>query len=949
MIESNLYLTELSKSTASNFFKAKQSPSSTVKTFYKTKKSSSSLGILSRSNFNKTRNISYSNNNFSFSIKKNESYTPKKNNITLKYRDLNIKDRVIRLKKQNKTLTQFKEEFLTFLIHEKTQFADLALIEQHYSKLIEKNYNTYNINKIIIKHKHNELQNVTYDITKTLFTYMNVNECNQLEEYDKEIEKLKRDIKIKQLENISYKHIYNRTYKTNYLLANRYQDEIQYNKILHEQHTKYKILKEHAVNTVSKQTEMLANIQKFKELNELSNHNQLSQKTKLFNHLEFEVLMIKKDTASIENALNIKINQQNKIKSLLMHRYLLNKKYLTDYLSYARDYHSTNMKLLNIYSILNVKNLFNVIKQFNVVKKQYNLLHFRFEQANYDIAKLNIQLTEMDKEIENINKQIEIKKKENLKPQDEVILGLMSQISTEKYFNEILEDSFKEKENLIKLMINYLNNYMLKILKSIQMSMLHCHFSTKSKIEKYQRIFSYDESFVNNIISLYRESDNHMRKQMRRKTTKKYTISNKELSDNNIKDTQKFKNLFKEFDKNLFIFVFNLFNDFIHDFFVLLSNVFNYVSLSEETYTNVNTDEEKLNNDNNITNESVDEINNQYQHKYNQHIEIVLFTSPSFQESVQKHTLLAITRQHDKLKILGRSEKDIFDSQKRKVITNQSDSDSSRNKPHTTISGKHLYKSYLHYINNIPSLNNKSTYYFVHKYPTRSVSVIGRYTNDLVDKNYEKNKLKEERRERILNRSNIIQDYIKNKELQRLLKLQKEKMDKIDRDEEEHDLDEEEYKNRTKIEYEKLHEEYQKGKRKTKFSMNTPNEQLNLIYMRLNDLRHLELKYFNNKDKDLINNQNLNEIFYNHKKKFYAHKFRKNGIKLGTRFHSVNARKSTNKMKNNIVKYSLEEKLPSFSQEKHQSKGSLTSKNRRNNRKIVFTSNYILKRSPSSN
>ena len=54
-------------------------------------------------------------------------------------------------------------------------------------------------------------------------------------------------------------------------------------------------------------------------------------------------------------------------------------------------------------------------------------------------------------------------------------------------------------------------------------------------------------------------------------------------------------------------------------------------------------------------------------------------------------------------------------------------------------------------------------------------------------------------------------------------------------------------------------------------------------------------------------------------------------------------------MKNNIVKYSLEEKLPSFSQEKHQSNGSLTSKNRRNNRKIVFTSNYILKRSPSSN
>ena len=101
---------------------------------------------------------------------------------------------------------------------------------------------------------------------------------------------------------------------------------------------------------------------------------------------------------------------------------------------------------------------------------------------------------------------IKIKKKENLKPQDEVILGLMSQISTEKYFNEILEDSFKEKENLIKLMINYLNNYMLKILKSIQMSMLHCHFSTKSKIKKYQRIFSYDESFPYAIVTVLENS-----------------------------------------------------------------------------------------------------------------------------------------------------------------------------------------------------------------------------------------------------------------------------------------------------------------------------------------------------------------------------------------------------------------------------------------------------------
>ena len=53
----------------------------------------------------------------------------------------------------------------------------------------------------------------------------------------------------------------------------------------------------------------------------------------------------------------------------------------------------------------------------------------------------------MNREIEEIKKQIEVKKNEDFKSTDDYMAEVITKTKTQRYFNSILEDSFKEKES----------------------------------------------------------------------------------------------------------------------------------------------------------------------------------------------------------------------------------------------------------------------------------------------------------------------------------------------------------------------------------------------------------------------------------------------------------------------------------------------------------------------
>ena len=79
-----------------------------------------------------------------------------------------VSDVVQSLNKQRKNDVILKEEYLNFLINEKTNFADLDEVESHYKSQIITQYSTYNANKTILEEKAKEYNRITTQIETAL-------------------------------------------------------------------------------------------------------------------------------------------------------------------------------------------------------------------------------------------------------------------------------------------------------------------------------------------------------------------------------------------------------------------------------------------------------------------------------------------------------------------------------------------------------------------------------------------------------------------------------------------------------------------------------------------------------------------------------------------------------------------------------------------------------------
>ena len=79
-----------------------------------------------------------------------------------------VSDVVQSLNKQRKNDVILKEEYLNFLINEKTNFADLDKVESHYKSQIITQYSTYNANQTILEEKAKEYNRITTQIETAL-------------------------------------------------------------------------------------------------------------------------------------------------------------------------------------------------------------------------------------------------------------------------------------------------------------------------------------------------------------------------------------------------------------------------------------------------------------------------------------------------------------------------------------------------------------------------------------------------------------------------------------------------------------------------------------------------------------------------------------------------------------------------------------------------------------
>ena len=144
-----------------------------------------------------------------------------------------------------------EEEYLNYVVTQNTKYSDLEKIGNQYRILSVQRFNFYNKNKSLIA-KLQKINNIlTSQIQSSLITYFQLSLDDFLINYNNKIQQMKRLVKIKGHEQKTYKTLYNRLYYNNILLNKRIHSELEYADIYKTQHTKYKILKNHALLSFS--------------------------------------------------------------------------------------------------------------------------------------------------------------------------------------------------------------------------------------------------------------------------------------------------------------------------------------------------------------------------------------------------------------------------------------------------------------------------------------------------------------------------------------------------------------------------------------------------------------------------------------------------------------------------------------------------------------------------
>ena len=307
-----------------------------------------------------------------------------------------------------------EEEYLNYAVTQNTKYSDLEKIEKQYKILSVQRFNIYNKNKSRIA-KLQKINNIlSSQIQSSLITYFQLSIDDFLINYNNKIQQMKRLVKIKEHEQETYKTLYNRLYYNNILLNKRIHSELEYADIYKTQHTKYQILKNHALLSFSRQYKKFEKMKNYDEVSSIQMKQELLQKAKLANTLDYQIDLIKNDVKYTEK----KLKQYSASGQIIQGKIILQSQkydiYYNDYLWVRKLFLKEFSEFNKILSILRVRDINVLINKFNSLRNEYQVLLSQFKICNNDVTNLNNTLTELEISLSNLKQRIINKQKKLL-------------------------------------------------------------------------------------------------------------------------------------------------------------------------------------------------------------------------------------------------------------------------------------------------------------------------------------------------------------------------------------------------------------------------------------------------------------------------------------------------------------------------------------------------------
>ena len=786
-------------------------------------------------------------------------------NIILNRNELLQKQKI--KEKENDTL---KNNFIDFM-SENTNYIDIEKLTEYFKTEEEKKKRKYDENLKKIEKRKMLLHDINLEINKILIENVKINDKDIEIFFDEKINGLKREIKLKQQELEMYHQVFGHTYKINYKLKNKLETEYKYQNFYNQQHEKYSIIKHTTLYKLKKQEQLLNGLNQYFEKFITSNEEIINEKSKQLNKAEFEILLIKNDIENIEKELkNLKkkiIDKELNIKNT--EENYKNKK--EDLSSSIKNYITYFIKMEDIYQVLDVKNVGQILKKYNLLKQDYNNKSYMIKILSLKIIELNNELKKKKVELKNIYKEIyEVKlslmsKKGN--DTEERIILKKSQI---KLLVAQIYDVLKEKINIFTQCINNALSNISKIKISMRNASLICPFSLDNKFTKKFNFFLSED--------------------------------NKSLN----------LDLEKEFDeKKMLKFIIIL----IKSLYKLIANIninisyYLFIKIIEDNEKKIKAKEEMIKSSKDLL---------KYKNEiYYEDLKIFLLKSDLIHQFYEKELNYTISRLNEKRKIYMRTPREIFRkiyqekssksslnfdfSQKNKEI-DYSEEISSLRESAPDLKNKKIKKEKIvinRNINVIPKEDFMKMYYTFYKNSLKNreslnktlpkinfsslsshrFNFINQFLNENVSDKLSQEKKKKTIEERIKEKSKIINEKIKQKELMDFINKMNKTQNKFKNNNISGIIETKDsgYENKDKdisIDQEKkdqqrkiylMKKQLEESKKPKKYKLKSKETEMNIISERLDDLRALDL-YFSKGNKTVLDSSTFNEYYFKIKK-----------------------------------------------------------------------------------
>jgi len=391
-----------------------------------------------------------------------------------------------------KEFNYIEEQYLSYLINKETKYANIEKIEKKYRFLIIEKYNKYNENKLRIEKKKIEYQNIIIDIQQEILNnYIMKNKLLQ-EYYNKAIEDMTREIKMKNHEQNTYQNMYNRLYKTNIMIKRRIEQEIKLEPVVLNQYYEYNMLKNHALVSLKSEEHMLNNMKKFQDKENEKFIEEKMKKRNTINYLDIQIQLIKKEVKSNEDKINKIKDIEDEIKEKIYEKEKTNKMIKRDIDWNKRDYLKNYIQIMKILFYLKVNSINELIPTFNHIKEEYQGLHTKFSYYNLEISKLNNIFTQQEKKLNDIKLKIKIKKKNKELHNDTLIIRRKeSKVREIKFYCNLLLKNINSQFILLQKLIDFMNQYIITFRKDFSFLI------SEKKIKKFTKLIIADINLTN--------------------------------------------------------------------------------------------------------------------------------------------------------------------------------------------------------------------------------------------------------------------------------------------------------------------------------------------------------------------------------------------------------------------------------------------------------------------